>query len=1467
MASSFRKLFKSKNASTSSNSTINSREIMSKITTFNQEISRDHLPHINPEPDQDAYPTSPTPSDFRSINVITKKYEIDKQYIREDFYSKENEEKRTSNYIKNQPHLQGRTLTPNPYSALAEYPPLSYSKAVSEKSSKMEAQSSTATPNTTSNTTPNTKPVYYTKPYKQHLMTTPYTKPVNLTELKTFINRVFYEDSPWPTDNITKNQSFYEYILVDSKSIEITHYKDKTNPNLINYSTCKFLRICSTQDLGFIHHHTTKPFSTPGYHIDGYTYTDYKNAFFRAFLLRPYDHSWFFSFDQNCTKTIPGWFNEWWYWYGPADPIYPDQVLKTSYPFYKKHVFDQPVGPLNKIWFHIDMGIPWICSWHFTLAIALQDMPYSLLREFRVKWWEKYNLDRCSLAGIQKYFQITNQAKTAIQTISKSIPLLNPTQISQTNPSPQKRPTSSPTSSTTSSSSQKSSRKEKMKKLIAEMLTQFEAEHDDTDDDNQQVDIMQPEDPYGGPLGQDPVYLYNKTRGKAMQEFRERIQPTMAGPTWDPHEDFCTKQQQFLTAIVGTTQDSTRIKSSVGTTRRRHGTSVKVIFFPPFDSEFPEERIRHVLESDSKDDKGETTILAVHSKDTPTATYTPKQLKWDEITIPDQWKIEITQPPRNFEQKNISKIIEQKDGKILLRFGSYRDPLPPRISSYHSRASFSEYRTGQSSTNSETESVNQNTKQDEPIRFKAPIAEPDQDAYPTSPTPSDFRSINVITKKYEIDKQYIREDFYSKENEEKRTSDYIKNQPHLQGRTLTPNPYSALAEYPPLSYSKAVSEKSSKMEAQSSTATPNTTSNTTPNTKPVYYTKPYKQHLMTTPYTKPVNLTQLKTFINRVFYEDSPWPTDNITKNQSFYEYILVDSKSIEITHYKDKTNPNLINYSTCKFLRICSTQDLGFIHHHTTKPFSTPGYHIDGYTYTDYKNAFFRAFLLRPYDHSWFFSFDQNCTKTIPGWFNEWWYWYGPADPIYPDQVLKTSYPFYKKHVFDQPVGPLNKIWFHIDMGIPWICSWHFTLAIALQDMPYSLLREFRVKWWEKYNLDRCSLAGIQKYFQITNQAKTAIQTISKSIPLLNPTQISQTNPSPQKRPTSSPTSSTTSSSSQKSSRKEKMKKLIAEMLTQFEAEHDDTDDDNQQVDIMQPEDPYGGPLGQDPVYLYNKTRGKAMQEFRERIQPTMAGPTWDPHEDFCTKQQQFLTAIVGTTQDSTRIKSSVGTTRRRHVFQAASPEKAVRPLVNLSCVQLESQSTSEFNPRCLLQDDKGETTILAVHSKDTPTATYTPKQLKWDEITIPDQWKIEITQPPRNFEQKNISKIIEQKDGKILLRFGSYRDPLPPRISSYHSRASFSEYRTGQSSTNSETESVNQNTKQDEPIRFKAPIAEPDQDAYPTSPTPSDFRSINVITKKYEIDKQYIREDFYSKENEEKRSWYFKTFSKQQTNEYREK
>lgn len=400
-------------------------------------------------------------------------------------------------------------------------------------------------------------------------------------------------------------------------------------------------------------------------------------------------------------------------------------------------------------------------------------------------------------------------------------------------------------------------------------------------------------------------------------------------------------------------------------------------------------------------------------------------------------------------------------------------------------------------------------------------------------------------------------------------SDYIKNQPHLQGKSqTTQNPFTVLAEFPPLSYSKAVTTET---KGENSNPTPN------PTQKSAYYTKPQKQHLMTTHFTKPINLRQLQTFTNRVFYDDSLYPTDNLTKNRTFYEYILVDSGSVEITHYPDRINTS---YSTCKILRVCSIQDLGFIHHHTIKPFSTPGYHIKGYSYVDYQNAFFRTFYVKSYDHSWFLSFDQKCNKNIPGWFNEWWYWLGPSDQIYPPEIIKTSFPYYKKQVPDQPVGPITKIAFHIDMGIPWICSWHFSLELALPDMPYSLIREYRIKWWEKYNLDRCSLTNIQKYFQISKQTETDIQTISKSIPLLTPNQLMhQTKPSlptttskpeSKKAQTDSPTHSSTSSNSKKSSKKDILKKLLAELMNSSDEE-----------DIMPEDDPYGGPLSQDPFEI----------------------------------------------------------------------------------------------------------------------------------------------------------------------------------------------------------------------------------------------------------------------------------------------
>ncbi|CAH8262125.1 unnamed protein product [Arabidopsis lyrata] len=218
-----------------------------------------------------------------------------------------------------------------------------------------------------------------------------------------------------------KNQPSMQGKNLNSKSAEITHYPNKYEPTQIAYTTCKILRIQSPHDFGFLNLHTTKPFSQSGYHIQGYTYTDYQNAFFRTLCLRAFDHSWFLSFDSRCPNQVPGWFHEWWYWFGPTNEIYPTDIIKTNFPFYSKHLPKQDIDSFKNISFHIDMGIPWICSWHYNLILLLPGMPYSLVREYRIKWWDKYDLNRCSLTNIAKLFQITSQTKAQVQAVSKSI--------------------------------------------------------------------------------------------------------------------------------------------------------------------------------------------------------------------------------------------------------------------------------------------------------------------------------------------------------------------------------------------------------------------------------------------------------------------------------------------------------------------------------------------------------------------------------------------------------------------------------------------------------------------------------------------------------------------------------------------------------------------------------------------------------------------------------------------------------------------------------------------------------------------------------------------------------------------------------------------------------------------------------------------------------------------------------------
>ena len=82
-----------------------------------------------------------------------------------------------------------------------------------------------------------------------------------------------------------------------------------------------------------------------------------------------------------------------------------------------------------------------------------------------------------------------------------------------------------------------------------------------------------------------------------------------------------------------------------------------------------------------------------------------------------------------------------------------------------------------------------------------------------------------------------------------------------------------------------------------------------------------------------------------------------------------------------------------------------------------------------------------------------------------------------------------------------------------------------------------------------------------------------------------------------------------------------------------------------------------------------------------------------------------------------------------------------------------------------------LIENKHDKPTV-FTPKALKWDEIIIADVIELQEPQHSAQIERRDIDQIIEEPDGRAILKFrslSSREDPSLPGPSNY--RRSFSE------------------------------------------------------------------------------------------------
>ena len=98
------------------------------------------------------------------------------------------------------------------------------------------------------------------------------------------IQKIFQKDKFFVSNELSKTHRFYEFILVDTESIQVSHVRNPEGTN-IAYSKCKISKIISKNNWDqspFTH----KSFSQ-NFVPQTFDYLDYKNAWFNTFFVKP----------------------------------------------------------------------------------------------------------------------------------------------------------------------------------------------------------------------------------------------------------------------------------------------------------------------------------------------------------------------------------------------------------------------------------------------------------------------------------------------------------------------------------------------------------------------------------------------------------------------------------------------------------------------------------------------------------------------------------------------------------------------------------------------------------------------------------------------------------------------------------------------------------------------------------------------------------------------------------------------------------------------------------------------------------------------------------------------------------------------------------------------------------------------------------------------------------------------------
>ncbi|KAH1189767.1 hypothetical protein GmHk_20G057478 [Glycine max] len=202
-----------------------------------------------------------------------------------------------------------------------------------------------------------------------------------------------------------KTRKFYEFILIDTNSVSIKHFKDPKDPNLNTHSTIQILKVIQPRHYGS-NLNQPKKFSAP-FDPAGYNYWDYIDAWTNVFWHQnsKFKHSWLIYFKNNTAYNFPNWFLQWWNYFEPIPQILPEEVQQGFEQFNKLYNSKESRIPTDLKYFS-SFALSWIFSWQYRYGKTENNKQYPpLQRHAFVKWWSQFDTSKAAPDQVKNWFQ------------------------------------------------------------------------------------------------------------------------------------------------------------------------------------------------------------------------------------------------------------------------------------------------------------------------------------------------------------------------------------------------------------------------------------------------------------------------------------------------------------------------------------------------------------------------------------------------------------------------------------------------------------------------------------------------------------------------------------------------------------------------------------------------------------------------------------------------------------------------------------------------------------------------------------------------------------------------------------------------------------------------------------------------------------------------------------------------------